>query len=353
MSNQASRINILVLGASYGLLFAARAALGGHRVDIVGRVDEVTQINRDRICVNFPARRKSEKIEISEHTANLDVHAIIPSQAIPQHYDIVVLAMQENQFLDPEIYDLAVKIAESRVPVLSVMNMALPPYLKRLDNVWHPSLTSVYHRPDLWERFDPANFSHSSPDPQAIRTDASNSSELTVTLGSNFKIAPFKSRRDQNLISQLCRTANAAPNLTDASVSKPSVYFIACHSEHVPLAKWPMLMTGNYRCITDSAPTSIRDAVHQNLEVSEAIYDTVTALCRELGARDLDMVSFASYAKATRLLIRPSSVARALEQENPRVERMDILIEKLLGSRNMGSDLISQIVNRVSRKMAV
>jgi hypothetical protein len=34
----------------------------------------------------------------------------------------------------------------------------------------------------------------------------------------------------------------------------------------VPLAKWSMLLTGNYRCITPHEPQSIRDAVHGDLQ---------------------------------------------------------------------------------------
>jgi hypothetical protein len=32
----------------------------------------------------------------------------------------------------------------------------------------------------------------------------------------------------------------------------------------VPLAKWPMLMTGNYRCVLDTEVRPIRDAVHSD-----------------------------------------------------------------------------------------
>jgi hypothetical protein len=34
----------------------------------------------------------------------------------------------------------------------------------------------------------------------------------------------------------------------------------------VPLAKWSMLLTGNYRCITPHEPQSIRDAVAWRFE---------------------------------------------------------------------------------------
>jgi hypothetical protein len=37
-------------------------------------------------------------------------------------------------------------------------------------------------------------------------------------------------------------------------------------SVFVPLAKWAMLIAGNYRCITKEGPRAIKDAVHSNLE---------------------------------------------------------------------------------------
>jgi len=51
----------------------------------------------------------------------------------------------------------------------------------------------------------------------------------------------------------------------------------------VPLAKWSMLLTGNYRCITPEEPQSIRDAVHGDLKVSQSIYDHVDSVARRLG----------------------------------------------------------------------
>src|SRR3546814_7195619 len=56
----------------------------------------------------------------------------------------------------------------------------------------------------------------------------------------------------------------------------------------VPLAKWSMLLTGNYRCITAGAPRPIREAVHADLDRSRAIYAHVDALARRLGADAAD-----------------------------------------------------------------
>jgi hypothetical protein len=70
------------------------------------------------------------------------------------------------------------------------------------------------------------------------------------------------------------------------------------HSLLDPLAKWSMLLTGNYRCIRPHEPQSIRDAVHGDLKLSQSIYDHVDAVARRLGADPQDQVPFAKYAKA-------------------------------------------------------
>jgi hypothetical protein len=41
----------------------------------------------------------------------------------------------------------------------------------------------------------------------------------------------------------------------------------------VPLAKWPMLMAGNYRCIRPEEMIPIKDAVHTNVDQSRNVYD--------------------------------------------------------------------------------
>ena len=75
----------------------------------------------------------------------------------------------------------------------------------------------------------------------------------------------------------------------------------------VPLAKWPMLMAGNYRCIRRDGMIPIREAVHADPARSQAMYDWVCKLCKALGALDADLVPFERYAKADRKSTRLNS----------------------------------------------
>lgn len=44
-------------------------------------------------------------------------------------------------------------------------------------------------------------------------------------------------------------------------------------SVFVPLAKWAMLMAGNYRCVQAEAMRPIQEAVHQDLNLTKDVYD--------------------------------------------------------------------------------
>src|SRR4029078_970621 len=99
----------------------------------------------------------------------------------------------------------------------------------------------------------------------------------------------------------------------------------------VPLAKWPMLMTGNYRCILADRMIPIKEAVHGNLDKSRAVYDWVSQLCRGRGADEADLVPFDKYAKAAEGLGKPSSAARALFSGSAHIDRVGCLVVWLDG----------------------
>jgi hypothetical protein len=119
----------------------------------------------------------------------------------------------------------------------------------------------------------------------------------------------------------------------------------------VPLAKWPMLIAGNYRCIRQSEMIPIRDAVHANVDESRRIYEWVAKLCAELGAESADLVPFEKYAKAAEGLGKPSSAARALFGGAEHIERVDSLVRRIAGQRGLHSDTLHEIVNLVDERL--
>ena len=129
--------------------------------------------------------------------------------------------------------------------------------------------------PSVWDSFDPGMITLCSPDPQAIRPPDEKVNVLLVTLPTNFKVARFDAEKDTAILRQLGNEIDAIRYDTpDGKVELP-VKLKVHDSIFVPLAKWAMLLTGNYRCITKDGAISINEAVHRDMEASRAVYNFV------------------------------------------------------------------------------
>jgi hypothetical protein len=95
----------------------------------------------------------------------------------------------------------------------------------------------------------------------------------------------------------------------------------------VPLAKWAMLLAGNYRCVRADGMVPIQEAVLGDIEASRRVYTWVQDLCVSLGADRKDLVPFEKYANAAESLGSPSSAARALANGAMAIERVDRLVQ--------------------------
>ncbi len=176
---------------------------------------------------------------------------------------------------------------------------------------------------------------------------------LQVSLPTNFKAARFESDAHTALLRGLQADIEAIQFDTgDGTVELP-VKLKVHDSVFVPLAKWSMLLTGNYRCVQHDEARSIRDAVHSDLEASRAVYEWVAELCRTLGADPADQVPFEKYAKAAEGLVKPSSAARALFAGAPNIERVDCLVKTLGRQHGMQLDVIDETVALVDARLEV
>jgi hypothetical protein len=176
---------------------------------------------------------------------------------------------------------------------------------------------------------------------------------LHVGLPTNFKAAIFADEKHNLLLRELEAGIDAV-RLDGQDVPVKLKVF---DSLIVPLAKWSMLLTGNYRCITPHEPRSIRDALHGDLRLSQSIYDHVDTIARRLGADPRDQVPFGKYAKAAEGLLKPSSAARAVASGAPFIERVDLLVKLIshqLGEPNAEIDRTVQIVDqKLNEKIVV
>ena len=336
--------NVLILGASYGSLLATKLLMAGHNVTLVCRTNTAELINRDGTEVRIQLRDEPKHRAIFSRDLPGKLDATTPAQVDVSRYDLVGLAMQEPQYTNHTIRVLMIKIAEARLPCLSIMNMPPLPYLKRIPALAEMNLEQAYTNAQVWQRFEPGLVSLCSPDPQAFRPPDEAANVLHVGLPTNFKAAAFADEKHNRLLRELEADIDAV-KLEGRDVPVKLKVF---ESLFVPLAKWSMLLTGNYRCITPHEPQSIRDAVHGDLKLSRSIYDHVDAIARNLGADPKDQVPFEKYAKAAESLLKPSSAARAVASGAPFIERVDLLVKLIsyeLGTPNAEIDRTVQIVD--------
>jgi hypothetical protein len=120
----------------------------------------------------------------------------------------------------------------------------------------------------------------------------------------------------------------------------------------VPLAKWAMLLAGNYRCITQDGMRTAQEAVHTNLEEARSIYEFVLDVCVKLGASRDELVSFEKYAAAAESLSRPASAARALNNGAINIERADKLVQLVAQQQGMSHPVLDAIVILVDERIA-
>ncbi|MBV8090441.1 MAG: hypothetical protein JO139_12865 [Alphaproteobacteria bacterium] len=264
----------------------------------------------------------------------------------------MVLAMQEPQYRSPGVRELLDAVARKRVPCMSIMNMPPLAYLMRIPDLATDPLRSCYTDASVWDNFDPGLLTLCSPDPQAIRPPGEPINVLQVTLPTNFKAARFASDAHTAILRQMQRDIEAVRYDTgDGAIDLP-VKLKVHESIFVPLAKWAMLLTGNYRCVTPDRAIDIKEAVHNDLAASRSVYDWVCGLCERLGASPDDLVPFDKYAAAALDLVRPSSAARALFAGAPNIERTDRLVQAIGGQFGMRNTIVDQTVALVDARLA-
>jgi hypothetical protein len=344
--------NVLVLGASYGSLLGIKLGLAGHHAHLVCLPAEAELINAEGAVVRMPVKGREGLVEVNSKALQGEVTAGGPQRVDPGRYDLVALAMQEPQYRSSGVRELLDAVARSRVPCMSIMNMPPLPYLARIPGVDAQACRGAFTDPTVWDGFDPATLTLCSPDPQAFRPPEDKVNVLQVRLPTNFKAARFESEAHTALLRRLAADIEAARFETGGERIELPVKLKVHDSVFVPLAKWSMLIAGNYRCVQKDAARSIRDAVHADLEETRAVYRWVFDLCVELGAAPADLVPFEKYAQAAASLVTPSSAARALFAGAPYIERVDRLVQSIAAQRGKRNAVLDETVALVDARLA-
>jgi hypothetical protein len=345
MSN---KFNVLILGASYGSLLSSKLLMAGHSVTLVCRRETADLINREGTRVRMPVKGREGMVEIDSRQLPGKLNAVSPSGAQPDQYDLVVLAMQEPQYSSPGMREVMAAAAKAKVPCMSIMNMPPLPYLARIPGLDAGGLRACFHDASVWADFEPGLMTLCSPDPQAFRPPEEKPNVLQVGLPTNFKVAAFGNPAHTAMLMQMEADIAAARLNVNGELLDLPVKLKVHDSIFVPLAKWAMLLTGNYRCIGADGMRAIKDAVHGDLEASRRVYQWVVDLCVKLGAAPEDMVPFDKYAAAGLGLLKPSSAARALAAGATDIERIDLLVKLVAAQLDLRSDSVDETVRLVN-----
>lgn len=342
---------ILILGASYGSLFSTKLLMAGHAVSLVCTPDTAQLINREGTIVRFPIKGRDSLLDVFSKKLPGTLCASAPDDVQPERFDLVVLGMQESQYATKGVRELMARIAQSRVPCLAIMNMPPLSYLLRIPGLSAEPLQGCYTDPSVWNGFEPGLVTLASPDPQAFRPPDQPKNVLQVGLPTNFKAARFDKDTPTALLRELEADIEAARYDAGEGPIEIPVKLKVHDSIFVPLAKWPMLIAGNYRCIRPDGAIPIRDAVHGDIDKSKSVYEWVSKLCQGLGADREDLVPFDKYAKAAEGLAKPSSAARALFGGAAHIERVDCLVRRIARQQGLQSDVLDEIVKLVDDRL--
>jgi len=336
--------NVLIMGASYGSLLAIKLLAAGHTVRLICLPAEVELFNSEGARVRMPIKGRDALVELDSRKLPGRLSASGPAGVRPSDYDLVALAMQEPQYRSPGVRELLDAVAGDAVPCMSIMNIPPPPYLARIPGAWSKACERCYTDAGIWARFDPRKTTLCSPDAQAFRPPDEKVNVLQVRLPTNFKVARFDADVDTAMLRRLSSDIEAVRFDTGDGAIELPVKLKLHDSLFVPLAKWPMLLAGNYRCVQQDGMRPISEAVHGDLEASRSVYDWVVRLCIALGAAPDDLVPFDKYAGAARSLLSPSSAARALAAGALNIERTDCLVKTIAGGKGMRNDVVDRTV---------
>jgi len=342
---------ILLLGASYGSLLASKMLFGGHSIHLICLPAEADLINQEGFKVRLPIRGRKDPVLLDSKKLPGKVTAGGVAGVNPADYDLIGLAMQEPQYRVDGVRQLLDAVGRSKVPCMSIMNMPPLAYLRRIPGLDCDKLKPAYTDASVWDSFDPERITLNSPDPQAIRPPEEKINFLQVTLPTNFKVARFKDDKLTAILSQLEKDVDAARFDTPEGKIELPVKLKVYDSVFVPLAKWAMLLAGNYRCVTEDGMRTAQEAVHTDIETSRSVYNFVIDLCVKLGANPADLVPFEKYAAAAQSLVRPASAARALTNGVPFIERADKLVQLIAREKGLSHPEIDRGVALVDRRL--
>ena len=259
---------------------------------------------------------RKDPVELDSRKLPGKVTAGRPGGVNPKDYDLVGLAMQEPQYRSPGVRELLDAVAKSRVPCMSIMNMPPLPYVKRIPGLDYDALKPAYTDPSVWDNFDPGLHDAVQPRPAGDPPAGREGQRAAGDAADQFQGGAVRRRQAApRSCASSRRTIDAVRFDTPEGKIELPVKLKVYDSIFVPLAKWSMLLAGNYRCVTKDGMRTAQEAVHSDIETSRSVYNFVFDLCVKLGANPGDLVPFEKYAAAAQVADAPGlGGARAAER---------------------------------------
>ncbi len=343
---------IMIMGASYGSLLASKVLFGGHSVHLICLPAEADLINSEGFRVRMPIRGRKDPIEINSRKLPGKVSAGGTAGVNPGDYDLVGLAMQEPQYRSPGVRELAgcggevqgALHVDHEHAAAALCEAHRRPQLRSAEARLYRS-----HRVgQLRSRDAHAVQPRSAGDPPAGGEGERAAGHAADQLQGG---APQGREIDTPSCASSRRTSKrCASTRGDGKIELP-VKLRVYDSIFVPLAKWAMLLAGNYRCVTKDGMRTAQEAVHSDIETSRSVYNFVNDLCVKLGANPADLVPFEKYAAAAQSLVRPASAARALNNGLPNIERADKLVQLIAKQKGLSHPVIDAGVALVDARL--
>lgn len=330
-------LNCLIFGASYGSLIAAKLIEANHNVKIFCSEKELELIQKFNLKVTINSI--SKKQYKFEYKLNDQFQVYSSYDFSLNDIDIVFFAMQEHHFNSENLVKILNDISKKKIPIVSILNLLPYTYLSKFKKVKVDNIQNVYKSLKIWDKINTKFFTTTSPDPQIFFPNREYDNSMIVTLPSNFKVAKFEDDKSNQILDKLSHSIRSLKHPIQIKIYDTSF---------VPLAKWPMLICGNYRCVKKKDFLPICDVVNSDLLLSEKIYNQVIFLCKKIGAENDIFVPFNHYQKRSKMLTGPSSVAKALKNGSNTVERTDILISQIADQFKIKIDGLDEIVNNIN-----
>ena len=304
---------ILILGASYGSLLGVKLALAGHAVKLVCLPAEAALINAKGAIVRLPVKGREGLVEVNSRDLPGKLGADGPGAVDPADYDLVALAMQEPQYRSPGVRELLAAVAKSGVPCMSIMNMPPMTYLRRIPGVDADKLRRLLHRRIGVGRVRAAAHDAVQPRPAGVPPARGRGQRAAGAAADQLQGGALRVGRAHRAPARARRGHRGGPlrRRRRAKIELP-VKLKVHDSVFVPLAKWAMLLAGNYRCVqAESVRSDQGSGARRPGGIARGLRMGGEAL-HLAGRRRGRLVPFEKYAAAALSLGSPSSAARAL-----------------------------------------